>query len=67
MLCHITGGAAGSVAKITGSVGATLAAISFDQDYKRVNKKKVNLRDQKCFYIKMLLSPYCFTKKNYFL
>ena len=30
------GGAAGSVARITGSVGGALAALSFDQDYKRV-------------------------------
>ena len=38
MLYYATGGAAGSVARITGSVGSTLAALSFDQDYTRVNR-----------------------------
>lgn len=33
------GGTAGSVAQITGGIGRTLAALSFDEDYKIVSYK----------------------------
>ena len=38
---HLPGSVAGSVALISGSVGKTLATLSFDDHYKRVNNTLV--------------------------
>ncbi|XP_064629495.1 intermembrane lipid transfer protein VPS13A-like isoform X5 [Lineus longissimus] len=42
LLGHTVGGAAGSVALITGSLGRGLAALSFDEDYKIRRRKRMN-------------------------
>ena len=36
-LFHCAGGAAGSVALVTGSIGNALAVLSFDEDYQKVS------------------------------
>ncbi|UYV63297.1 hypothetical protein LAZ67_2003685 [Cordylochernes scorpioides] len=42
LLGHVVGGTAGSISLVTGSLGQALAALSFDEDYRKKRRMRLN-------------------------